>query len=280
LRNGSPDLFAALRYRIVEPFPILRERQQDLLRGFAEQTEWCGSIEEMAPFSGVHFCNELIDAMPVHLLAAAGEPGRREWHERMVEWTSSGFVFVDRPIRDPRLQRQVRKIPPAPGGSYETEVNLAALDWIDALAGKLIRGVILVADYGFVRTDFYSPRHTTGTLQCYADHRVRSSPLEHVGETDITAHVEWTSLAEHAEECRLQIAGFTDQNHFLTGLLASYPELASAGAGESRALQTLIHPELLGKKFQFLGLTKNVGPDSSLGGFKFARDPRRALQLV
>jgi SAM-dependent MidA family methyltransferase len=277
LRNGSPDLFAALRYRIVEPFPILRERQQDLLRGFAEQTEWSGSLEEMAPFSGVYFCNELIDAMPVHLLAAAGEPGRREWHERMVEWTSSGFVFVDRPIRDPRLRNRVKKLPPAPAGRYDTEINLAALDWIDALAGKLIRGVVLVADYGFSRPDFFSARRNAGTLQCYADHHVLPSPLEHVGESDITAHVEWTSLAEQAEECGLQITGFSDQHHFLTALLASYPDFASAGAKNSRALQTLIHPEFLGRKFQFLGLTKNF--EDSLGGFDFARDSRRALAL-
>ena len=77
----------------------------------------------------------------------------------------------------------------------------------------------------------------------------------------------------------LQLAGFTDQHHFLTGLLSSYPGLASAGAEKSRALQTLIHPEFLGTKFQFLALTKGFPAAESLGGFKFARDSRRALGL-
>ena len=135
------------------------------------------------------------------------------------------------PIRD--CWRGWRTLPPAPPGGYETEVNLAALDWIDALAGKLRRGVVLVADYGLARPDFYAPSRRTGTLQCYAQHRVLPSPLEDVGESDLTTHVEWTSVAERAEECGLRIAGFTDQHHFLTGLLSSHPELLSAGAEKS-----------------------------------------------
>jgi SAM-dependent MidA family methyltransferase len=277
LRDANPELFATVRYRIVEPFSILRQRQQAALRRFAAKTEWCVSLEEMEPFVGVHFSNELVDAMPVNLLIAAGDPGGREWHERLVDCTSDGFTFVSRPISDPRLQAQLSRLPSAPEGDYETEINLAALDWISRLAGKLLRGVVLVADYGFARPDFYAPGRPSGTVQCYAYHRVLASPLEDVGETDITAHVEWTSLAERAEECGLGLAGFTDQHHFLTGLLSIYPELASAGAEQSRALQTLIHPEFLGRKFQFLGLAKNF-PDS-LGGFRFARDSRRALEL-
>jgi SAM-dependent MidA family methyltransferase len=280
LREQSPEFFAALRYRIIEPFPILRQRQHGVLRSFAEKTEWSASLEEMEPICGVHFSNELLDAMPVHLLIAAGDAGARQWHERFVERTSCGFTFVDRPLSDARLQGRIAQLPPAPPGSYETEINLAALDWIEALALKLRRGVALVADYGLRRDDFYAPARTAGTLQCYAEHRVLPSPLECVGECDMTTHVEWTSLAERAEECGLRLAGFTDQHHFLTGLLSSHPELASAGAEKSRALQTLLHPEFLGMKFQFLALTKDFTAPGSLGGFKFARDAGSNLGLA
>ena len=279
LRDSSPELFATLRYRIVEPFPILRQRQQGVLRRFAGTTEWSASLDGMEPFSGVHFSNELVDAMPVHLIVAAGAPERREWHERLVEQTSCGVTFVQQSISDPRLQIEVAKIPPPPEGPYETEINLAALDWIDALAPKLVRGVVLVVDYGFPRQDFYAPGRRTGTLQCYSGHRTLSSPLEDVGESDITSHVEWTSLAERAEERSLNLAGFTDQHHFLTGLLLSCPDLASAVAEKSRALQTLLHPEFLGTKFQFLALTKEFPAAEPLGGFKFARDGRQVLGL-
>ena len=279
LRVQWPDFFAVVHYRIVEPFPILRQRQEGVLRPFAGRTQWVASLDEMEPFCGVHFSNELLDAMPVHLLMAAGGEEARRWHERLVERTSCGFTFVDRPVLDPRLLDRLAKIPPAPVDSYETEVNLAALDWIEALAGKLRRGVILAADYGLARPEFYAATRRTGTLQCYAEHRVLPSLLERVGTSDITTHVEWTSVAERAEECGLHIAGFTDQHHFLTGLLSTHPELASAGAEKSRALQTLIHPEFMGMKFQFLGLAKEFPAEVSLGGFKFARASREALGL-
>ncbi len=279
LRAQWPEFFAVVRYRIVEPFPILRQRQEGVLRPFAGRTQWVASLDEMEPFCGVHFSNELLDAMPVHLLVAAGGEGARQWHERLVERTSCGFTFVDRPVMDRRLLERLAKIPPAPVGSYETEVNLTALDWIEALAGKLRRGMVLAADYGLARPEFYAATRRTGTLQCYAEHRVLPSLLERIGTSDITTHVEWTSVAERAEECGLHIAGFTDQHHFLTGLLSSHPELASAGAEKSRALQTLIHPEFMGMKFQFLGLAKEFPAEVSLGGFKFARASRAALGL-
>ncbi|CAN5495215.1 SAM-dependent methyltransferase [soil metagenome] len=279
LREQNPDLFATARYRLVEPFALLRERQQGVLRPFAGRTEWVESLETMEPFCGVHFSNELLDAMPVHLLVATGKGEARGWSERLVERTSCGFTFVDRPISDPRLAQRLTKLPPVREAGYETEINLATLDWMEALAGKLRRGVVLIADYGLPRHEFYAPSRRTGTLQCYADHRVLPSILERVGQSDLTTHVEWTSLVEQAEVCGLQLAGYTDQHHFLTGLLSTHPALAAAGAEKSRALQTLIHPEFLGKKFQFLGLTKNFPPEGSLGGFKFARDAPLALGL-
>ncbi|MEO5717436.1 MAG: SAM-dependent methyltransferase [Chthoniobacterales bacterium] len=279
VRAESPELFALVRYRIVEPFAILRKRQEGVLRPFAPRVEWVESLAAMEPFRGVHFSNELLDAMPVHLLVVTGEGAERRWCERLVERTSCGFTFVDRPISDARLARRLTKLPPVPAVGYETEINLAALDWIQTLAGKLRAGVVLTADYGLARDEFYAPNRVTGTLQCYADHRVLPSILERVGESDLTTHVEWTSLVEQAEICGLRLAGFTDQHHFLTGLLSTHAALASAGAEKSRALQTLIHPEFLGMKFQFLGLTKNFPAEGSLGGFKFGRDPRRALGL-
>ncbi|MBA3831293.1 MAG: SAM-dependent methyltransferase [Chthoniobacterales bacterium] len=279
LRAQKPEIFAALRYRIVEPFEVLRRRQQGVLRAFAKKTEWCRALDELEPFCGIHFSNELLDAMPVHLLVARGEPGARSWQERFVERTSDGFAFVDRPITNERLRERLATILPAPLGNYETEISLAVLDWIEILAKKLRRGVALLADYGLTRAAYYSPTRTTGTLQCYAEHRVLPSPLENVGAGDITTHVEWTSLAERAENSGLTIAGFTDQHHFLSGLLASHSHLVSAWVEKSRALQILLHPELLGTKFQFLALEKGSDPGAPLSGFKFARDSRQALGL-
>ena len=108
------------------------------------------------------------------------------------------------------------------------------------------------------------------TLQSYAHHRVNPSPLGEIGQADITAHVDWTSLVERAELHGLTIAGFTDQHHFVTGvvtaLMAAQFE-GTANAATRRALQTLLHPEFLGTTFQFLALTKGVAPSVSLSAF-------------
>jgi SAM-dependent MidA family methyltransferase len=279
LQVRHPEFFNRVVYRIVEPFPVLRERQEEKVRPFQPRVEWVSDLETMAPFSGVHFSNELLDSMPVHLLAAVNNGSAREWQERLVGANDSGFVFITQPISDPRLRARLTTLPVPPGETFETEVNLAALDWINTLNRKLERGVILIADYGFPRHEFYAPSRIRGTLQAYARHRAVPNCLENIGACDISTHVEWTSLAEQAQELGLTILGCTDQHHFLTGLLAAQPELGRATSEKKRALQTLIHPEFLGTKFQFLGLAKNFPADSSLGGFTFARDARIALGL-
>ncbi len=157
MRVTEPECFAALRYNIVEPFPPLRERQLLVLQAFEEKVVWRNSLDELLQFCGVHFSNELIDAMPVHLVTWTGS----EWLERHV--AEEGFV--DLPLSQPRLGERVGKIPlPLPAG-YTTEINLHALDWIEAVAAKLTRGYIIATDYGFARDEFYAPHRTAGTYQ-------------------------------------------------------------------------------------------------------------------
>jgi SAM-dependent MidA family methyltransferase len=269
LRDARPDCFSALRYSVVEPFPILRTRQEEALGEFSGKVGWSESLKELPEFTGVHFSNELLDAMPVRLITRDGEG---EWQERMVVEAGEDFQFVPRLITDENLRAHLPDLPPAGTGTYDTEINLAALDWVERVAGKLERGFVLAVDYGFPRAEFFAPERNEGTLQGYARHRTVSSPLQDIGRADIASHVEWTSLAERAEECGLTIVGFTDQHHFMTGMLS----LVSPREDERPALQTLIHPEFLGTRFQYLALGRNV-PSLGLTGFRFARDPRKLL---
>jgi SAM-dependent MidA family methyltransferase len=296
-RERAPEFFAVVRYQIVEPFPILQKRQMEALRDFGGKVAWKRSLAGLQPFCGVHFSNELLDAMPVHLICRSDPEGcasarsghaeacpsaNAEWQERYVEESGGAFNFVTMPIGDPELRRHLETIPRPLAGPYESEVNLASLKWIESLAPKLTRGYVLAVDYGYARDNYDSSERSGGTLQCYARHRLIPSPLSDPGELDITAHVDWTSLALRAEKHGLRVAGFTDQHHFMTGIVAALvPEQfgATADPGTRRALQTLLHPELLGKTFQFLALTRNVPPDSQLSGFKFARDPCATLGL-
>lgn len=269
-RERSPDFLTALRYRIIEPFPSLQARQEGTLRDWRAKITWWKSLAELPAFSGVHFSNELLDAMPMHLVSR--ERDSPEWQERCVAQSEDGFAFVTRPIGKGNLRQQLAKIPRNLPSPYETEVNLTTLEWVETLARKLNRGFVLAVDYGYARSQFYAPERASGTLQCYAGHCTVPSPLEGVGYTDITARVDWTSVGERAEECGLTLAGFTDQHHFITGSLSRWTPLQS----ERRQLQTLLHPELLGTTFQFFALSKNATAEA-LRGFRFARDPRAAL---
>jgi len=240
LRDNSPELFSVLRYRIVEPFKVWQDRQSQTLKEFDDRVGWRKSLAELEPFAGVHFSNELLDAMPVHL---AG---------RLVGLDGEKFVFVD----------QATDAKPRP----------AVLAWIDDLATRLQRGFVIAIDYGFVRDEFRE------VVQVRAQHRHLDSPFEQIGEADITAHVNWTDIAERAEANGLRVAGFTDQHHFITGIISEFAALAEDEKSK-RALQTLLHPEMLGRAFQVLALSKNVDPAGSLAGFKFGRDPRAALGI-
>jgi SAM-dependent MidA family methyltransferase len=272
-RAATQEFFAALRYRIVEPFPVLRDRQRATLEPYRSKTEWMESLDALEPFTGVHFSNELIDALPVHLVSSSDSG----WREKYVTLRGEDLGFVDGPISSAKLQKHLKKLPALPD-NYETEVNLAALDWIAELSAKIERGIVLAVDYGFAREELYVSSRTSGTLRSVAKHRLVASSLVDLGNTDITAHVDWTSVCEKAEECGLTTAGFADQHHFMTALAAAF--LPNELCPEDRtALQTLLHPGLLGRAYQFLALAKNFPPAPELAGFKFARNPRGALGL-
>ncbi|MFN2474716.1 MAG: class I SAM-dependent methyltransferase [Chthoniobacterales bacterium] len=265
----------AILYRIVEPLPLLRARQIEMLSQFADRAQWSDSLQELEPFCGVHFSNELLDSFPVHLIRWDG----REWLERHVTVDAeAAFEFIDAAPSE-AIRQQVSLLPTLSVADYETEINIAALDWVRHVASKLQEGFIIAVDYGFPRDEYYAPHRSSGTLQCRAHHRIMPSPLSDVGQADITAHVEWTSIAERAGACGLSLLGYTDQHHFITGLLVESGARLLDDGDNNRALQTLLHPAFLGMNFQYLVLGKNFDRRAKLAGLRFARDPQLALQL-
>src|SRR5436190_1713933 len=276
-RKRWPDFFAALRYRIIEPFPVLQMRQLQALAGFENKIQWRDSIDALEPFTGVHFSNELLDAAPVHLIVSVKtKTGSTDWLEKFVTLNGDDFAFLHQPIDNRKLRDHLQKLPARPA-SYQTEVNLVAHDWIGNVVRKLARGYVIIVDYGYPRDEFYAPHRSAGTLQVRAQHRLLASPFEQIGHADITAHVEWTSIAERAEASGLQVEGSTDQHHFITGILSELGRDSlwqDVDSKTKRRLQTLLHPEMLGRSLQVLALAKNVGPAASLAGFKFGREPR------
>jgi SAM-dependent MidA family methyltransferase len=252
VQKRLPEFFDALRYRIVEPFPILQQQQRQTLQAFRDRIDWRCLLQ---PFTGVHFSNELLDAMPVRLIS--------DGTEKLVSLDGDKFVFVEQPIE-------------------QTIFNPAALECVDEIAANLQRGYAIAIDYGSWDDEFER------NVQVRAQHRYLDSPFEQIGDADITMSVDWKSIVERAQANGLRVAGFTDQHHFLTGIISQLgrggsPEPPADDWGQSslpdsrkaeRELQTLLHPEMLGRTFQVLALAKNVGPERKpLAGFKFARQP-------
>jgi SAM-dependent MidA family methyltransferase len=269
LQKRAPEFFEAMCYRIVEPFPILQERQSRTLELFRDKIEWRDSLQ---PFVGIHFSNELLDAMPVRLISGNVE--------KLVDIEGDNFVLVERLLRQGAAASsgavalaEATRLP-----RDEGVFNQAVLDWIDDLAANLQRGYVITIDYGRSGDEFQ------GNVQVRAHHRHLDSPFEEIGHADISMHVDWPSIVERAQANGLRVAGFTDQHHFLTGIMS---ELPAGDWGQSplpdspkakRELQTLLHPEMLGRAFQVLALSKNVDPAApKLAGFKFARKPGSVL---
>lgn len=275
LHLASPVLHERCEYVIVEPAPRSRAAQREKIDGFhGTRVRWVASIAELPRFAGVHISNELIDAFPVHLVKWNGT----EWVERHVTWQDGRFAFVDGVLSDARLNERLSTLPPLPPG-YITEINLAACEWIEALAQKLERGYVLAIDYGFPRDEYFRAHRVNGTLSACAAHCRDSNPLARPGEIDLTAHVEFTTLAEAAERAGLKLEGFTDQHHFMVGLSRLHFGEAETSAADLRAFKTLMHPELMGRSFRAICFSHGVAPARPLSGFEFATDPQTALGL-
>jgi len=276
LRANSPACFAAARYCIVEPSGALRSAQGGTLRGF--NVRWFPTLDALPAFAGVHFSNELPDAFPVHAVLWDGDG----WRETHVGFADGHFIFADFPITSAPLHAALAKLPAVPSG-YRTEINLAALAWIDSLAAKLTNGFALVIDYGFPRAEYYRPERTVGTLTGYAEHRRVDDLLAAPGETDLTAHVDFTALAERAVAAGLRVRGFTDQHHFIVALGALHFPAAiadtPASQRELRAFKTLMHPQMMGRSFHVLCLEKGGVSPAPLTGFRFAREAGQVLGL-
>ena len=273
LREFAPACFAATTYRLVEPLAALRARQQETLAAF--RVDWVESLAELPPFVGVHFSNELLDAFPVHRVVWTSD----RWMERVVDFQENRFVFVDAPLANAALASHLARLPAVPPG-YETEVNLTAAGWLTALAAKLEAGFVLAIDYGYPRAEYYRPERTGGTLSASAGHRREPDPLARPGEIDLTAHVDFTTLAETASVHGLDLAGFTDQHHFMVGLGGLHfhddASVTTRTQQEIRAFKTLMHPDLMGRSFKTICFAKRVR-DSKLNGFHFARNAAEAL---
>ena len=254
------------RYRILEPSPDLVQRQRQRVAQsiptLAGRVEWIETLP--AKLSGVVIANEVLDALPVHLVAWR-EDGL---FERGVTLRDGLLAWEERAAND-SLRESVAEL--AVCTPYLSEVSPGVSALAASLAGCIHRGAALLIDYGFGRPEFYHPQRSGGTLMCHYRHRAHDDPFFLPGLQDITAHVDFTAVAEAGIDAGCALAGYTTQAQFLlncgiTELLAQTPsEDTAAYLPHAAAVQKLVSPAEMGELFKVLALSREV--DVPLLGF-------------
>ena len=261
-RNTLPE-----SYSILEVSADLRERQQALIQErlphLAQKVTWLDVLPDH--ISGAVIGNEVLDALPVHLVYWS--EGRIL--ERGVSSSGATFAWQDR-IPENVALLDIAKTLTVPD-DYLSEVSLAARGLIASLSERMQKGAMLFIDYGFGSAEYYHPQRSRGTLMCHYRHHSHDDPFYLLGLQDITAHVDFTAIAEAAIDHGAHFLGYTSQAHFLinngvTDLLSEVsPEDVRAYAPLSSQLQKLTSPAEMGELFKVIALGK--GMEEPLAGF-------------
>jgi len=254
-RRGAHDV----RYSIVELSPDLQERQRAALAG--RSVNWCATPPP--DFVGVIIANEVLDVMPVQLFV------KRDGNvlERGVAISDDRLEFAEAPAGQD-LDTAVRSIEAEVGvlpDGFGSEVGLIARAWITSLAGWLARGVALLIDYGFPRREYYHPQRLMGTLMCHYRHRAHADPFWLPGLNDITAHVDFSAMADAAHAAGLDVLGYTSQAHFLIncGLVDALKQ--NHTHRYANEAHRLLSEAEMGELFKVLAIGKGI--DVPLRGF-------------
>jgi SAM-dependent MidA family methyltransferase len=265
------------RYFILEPSPDLQERQRTLIRErvphLEERCAWLTRLP--SKLRGVVLANEVLDAMPVHRFRIRNDGGIDEIY---VAERAGALVEVAAAVRSPGFADAVAALQAegfaqAPG--YTSEINVRLPHWLKALSLALEKGLILLVDYGYPRQAYYQPDRTMGTLMCHLRHQAHGDPYTQIGLQDITAHVDFTAVAEAGVAAGLDLAGFTTQANFLIGCgIDRLLSESNAPFELTPGAKQLLLPTAMGERFKVLGLT--TGVDGPLRGFSI-RDLRDRL---
>ncbi len=257
------------QYCILEVSGHLRVIQQETLKDklpadVFDKVVWLDDVP--TDFNGLILGNEVLDALPVHLL----QQKAGVLYERGVAF-DAGFVWQDQPLQTHDILQFVDTS--AWPSDYLTEVCPAANGLMSRLAGCLKQGAIILLDYGFSAQEYYHPQRNQGTLMCHYQHYAHSDPLIYLGLQDVTAHVNFTAIAEAGVASGLDFYGYTNQAQFLLncGLLdlleKHSPDDAVAYMPMAAATQKLLSPSEMGELFKVIAFSKGLDDDLMLLGF-------------
>lgn len=257
---------AVENYFILELSADLRQRQQQKI--FEQYPDLCAIVHWIdhlprEPIDAVMIANEVIDAMPISRFYYENNT-LQEYY--VTHSNNTEFIEVLEPASKPlQAAFTTAQIADYIQPPYVSEINLWLHNWLQSLNSALKSGAILIADYGFPRHEYYHPQRNQGTLMCHYQHRSHTNPFINIGLQDITAHVDFSAIAESADACGLEIAGYTNQASFL--LNCGITQFLEAGnLRQYQELQTLTSPAEMGELFKIIAVTKDI--DLQLLGFE------------
>ena len=267
-----------LEYHILEVSGHLQSRQRELIQTkiphLAHRVKWLAHWPTES-FNGVVIANEVLDAMPVHRFMQTDDGVL----ESYISLDTNGKLTEQfKPCINSRLIKQVQTILPSDLAPYQSEANLFIDDWLSQCYKMLHQGALFLIDYGFPRHEYYHPDRDGGTLMCHFRHVAHTDPFIHLGEQDITAHVDFTHVAEAGFSAGFHVAGYTNQASFLlaNGLLSLLSTIDNEPLRikHQQAVKQLLQPEEMGELFKVIALTKDI--ELSLSGFQL-QDKRASL---
>ncbi|HGT4376774.1 TPA: class I SAM-dependent methyltransferase [Neisseria meningitidis] len=260
------------RYYIIEISPELAARQKNLIQTLvpqaAQKVVHLSALPET--FDGIIVGNEVLDAMPVEIIRK-DEGGLFEHIGVCLD--NGRFAYSARPLNDPSLSASASLYFPQTDFPYTGELHPQQYAFIRTLASKLEHGCMIFIDYGFDAAQYYHPQRNQGTLIGHYRHHVIHNPFDFIGLSDLTAHVNFTDIAQAGTDGGLDLIGYLPQSHFLlnlgiTGLLAQTGKTNSAAyIREAAAVQKLIDQHEMGELFKVIAFGKNIGIDWA--GFRF-----------
>ena len=266
LAAGLLNALAALgaefdSYSIVDLSGELRERQRETIEAAAPlhagKVRWLDALPER--FEGVVIGNEVLDAMPVRLFASVDGA----WRERGVAWRDGWFAFEDRTVSASADMALLSEIDTT-GGDYLAETHDAARAFTRTICTMLTRGAAFFIDYGFPRHEYYHAQRAQGTLMCHYRHRAHGDPFVYPGLQDITAHVEFTGIAEAGVETGADLLGFTSHARFLlnAGITDALSEIDPADTARflpaANAVQKLLSEAEMGELFKVIAFSRGL----------------------
>jgi SAM-dependent MidA family methyltransferase len=258
-RTKDPDFYSAIRLSLVEASPTARAAQAETLGPHTPLLSHSGAAlpEEI---HGVIYANELLDALPTHVVVMT-EAGLREVFIDIHASSDSAHAprFVERfeELSTPRIAEYLARAGAEMHGGWRAEVNLRAQDWMKRAAASLRRGFMVLIDYGHDERELYNASHSAGTLTSYKQHSHPADFLQAPGEADITAHVDLSAVTRTAEQSGLDVLARLDQTYFMLGL--GITDIEGLSLHQRLALKTLLLPGGLGSTHKVLIFGKDVG---------------------